>query len=102
MEAEKLQSGKLPPTSQEMLHKVWKTQGTRGLFTGLESQIMRDGPFYAFFFGSYEICVHLLKDRFPQMPEEAAFFVAGGLAGMIGWGLVMPADVPKSIIQASW
>ena len=62
---------------------------------------MRDGPFYAVFFGSYEISVNILKTS-TLLPDEACFFISGGLAGMVGWGAVIPADGPKSIIQASW
>ena len=36
------------------------------------------------------------------MPEEMNFFVSGGLAGMMGWTLAMPFDVPKTNIQARY
>lgn len=38
-------------TSQEILKKMMKKQGLRSLFIGLDAQLMRDGPFYACFFG---------------------------------------------------
>lgn len=38
-------------TSQEVLQTMLKRQGVRSLFVGFDAQLMRDGPFYAFFFG---------------------------------------------------
>ena len=89
-----------PPAPNEfkMLRAVWSKQGPRGFYTGLEAQAMRDGPFYAVFFGSYEISVHLLR-QYTLLPDEATFFISGGIAGMVGWGAVIPFDGPKSIIQ---
>jgi len=55
---------------------------------------MRDGPFYMVFFGSYELNRAALL---PHLSDTAATFVAGGLAGMIGWTAVMPFDGPKSV-----
>lgn len=98
-------------SSGQLLMHVWRTRGLVGLFGGLEAQMIRDGPFYAIFFGSYELCVHWLRPLFREsgnkclgLPHEAAeagaVLVSGGLAGMFGWGAVMPFDGPKSIIQA--
>mmetsp|Transcript_11704 Transcript_11704/g.43611 ORF Transcript_11704/g.43611 Transcript_11704/m.43611 type:complete len:301 (-) Transcript_11704:1350-2252(-) len=89
-------------SSWQVTQRIWQTRGLPGFFAGLEAQIMRDGPFYAFFFGSYELFGHLMKTYTPAVPDEARFFLAGGLAGMAGWAAVMPADVPKSIVQTNW
>mmetsp|Transcript_16045 Transcript_16045/g.37243 ORF Transcript_16045/g.37243 Transcript_16045/m.37243 type:complete len:139 (+) Transcript_16045:771-1187(+) len=68
----------------------------------LPPKIMRDGPFYMVFFGSYELMNSYLLTSFPALPSEASNFFAGGMAGTFGWAAVMPFDGPKSIIQASW
>jgi len=86
--------------AKEMTMHVLKTQGVRGLFVGLGAQFARDIPFYAFFFGTYELSLRLLKDH-TSIPSEVAYFTAGGLAGVVGWAAVMPIDMAKSIIQTT-
>lgn len=87
--------------SKQITQMILKRQGIRGMFTGLESQVMRDAPFYAVFFGSYDLGVALLK-KHTSLPDPAIFFITGGVVGPLGWAVVMPADVPKTIIQTSW
>jgi hypothetical protein len=53
----------------EMLRHVLKTQGVRGLFVGLGAQFARDIPFYAFFFGTYELSMRQLKVGLCQCQE---------------------------------
>jgi hypothetical protein len=90
-----VKAGETAPSTSEMLALILKRQGAlKGLFNGLDAQLMRDGPFYMVFFGSYELNRAALL---PHMPDTAATFVAGGLAGMIGWTAVMPFDGPKSV-----
>ena len=88
------------PTVGETLGAVLRKQGVvRGLFNGLDAQIARDVPFYMVFFGGYELSRAALE---PYMPPEAATFVAGGLAGVVGWACVIPLDSPKSVVHAGW
>lgn len=89
-------------TSDEVTKRVWTRRGATGFFAGLEAQIMRDGPFYASFFGSYDLFCYLMATYLPMIPEELRYFTAGGLAGMAGWAFVMPADVPKTLVQQNW
>jgi len=88
------------PTMQEMIAGILRTQGVPGLFTGLHAQFLRDVPFYFSFFGSYDVCVHLMKQN-TSLSDEAVYFIAGGLAGQIGWAVTMPFDVIKSRIQTA-
>mmetsp|Transcript_20212 Transcript_20212/g.41217 ORF Transcript_20212/g.41217 Transcript_20212/m.41217 type:complete len:297 (+) Transcript_20212:58-948(+) len=89
-------------SSAEIFRKMMKKQGIRSIFTGFEAQIMRDAPFYAFFFGSYDLLCYTFRTMVPSMPEELNFFLSGGFAGMLGWTAAMPFDVPKTNVQASW
>jgi solute carrier family 25 carnitine/acylcarnitine transporter 20/29 len=100
--ANAVKSGEATPSAYDVALRIWREQGARGFFHGLDAQAMRDGPFYMLFFGGYEVSVLTLKKLIPALPDEANFFISGGLAGMLGWGAVMPFDGPKSIIQASW
>jgi len=94
--------GKVGASSSDIYKKMIKTQGIRSLFVGFDAQIMRDAPFYAFFFGTYELNCYLFRTYVPSMPEELNYFLSGGFAGMLGWAAAMPFDVPKTNVQASW
>ena len=50
--------------------------GFSGLYTGISAQILRDIPFYCFFFGTYELSCRILKDYW-QLPESATYFISG-------------------------
>jgi hypothetical protein len=93
-------AGEQAMNAGEMTRHVLKTQGVRGLFVGLGAQFARDIPFYAFFFGTYDLSVRLLRER-TSVPAEASYLIAGGMAGVAGWAAVMPIDMAKSIIQTS-
>ena len=67
----------------------------------LAAQMMRDGPFYMIFFGTYEITKRALVAG-AGASDTAAAFVAGGLAGQLSWLTVIPFDGAKSVVQASW
>lgn len=85
----------------QMARHVLRTQGIRGLFVGLGVQFARDIPFFAAFFGTYETVVNQGKESWHEVPLEALYFMAGGLAGVVGWAVVMPIDMVKSIIQTA-
>jgi len=86
--------------------EIWKQmvakQGMRSLFIGLDAQLARDASFYAVFFGGYELSCYLFRTYVPSMPDELNFFISGGLAGMFGWTIAMPFDVPKTNVQARY
>jgi Mitochondrial carrier protein len=68
----------------------------------LDAQLARDSSFYALFFGGYEMNCYLFRTYVPSMPEELNYFLSGGFAGMFGWALAMPFDVPKTNVQARY
>ena len=86
--------------------QIWKQmqakQGYRSLFIGLDSQLARDSAFYAVFFGGYELSCYMFRTHVPSMPEELNFFISGGLAGVFGWCVAMPLDVPKTNVQSRY
>lgn len=94
--------GSAEASSADVYKKMIKKHGMRSLFVGFDAQIMRDMPFYAFFFGTYELNCYLFRTYIPSMPEELNYFLSGGFAGMLGWAAAMPFDVPKTNVQASW
>jgi hypothetical protein len=62
-------------SSQEILRKMVNRQGIRSLFVGFDAQLCRDAPFYAFFFGSYEMFCYGFRTFVPTMPEELNYFM---------------------------
>lgn len=81
-----------------VVKQIMKTEGVRGMFRGFATQITRDIPFYASFFGSYEVLCMLLQ-KYTELPDTAVYFVSGGLAGQIGWVVSIAPDSVKSQIQ---
>mmetsp|Transcript_33534 Transcript_33534/g.81067 ORF Transcript_33534/g.81067 Transcript_33534/m.81067 type:complete len:210 (-) Transcript_33534:781-1410(-) len=67
--------GNMEASSSEIYKKMIKRQGIRSLFVGFDAQIMRDAPFYAFFFGTYELNCYLFRTFIPSMPEELNYFM---------------------------
>lgn len=89
-------------SSTDVYRQMVQKQGLKSMFVGLDAQLMRDAPFYAFFFGSYELSCYIFRKYVPSMPDELNYFISGGLAGMLGWTAAMPFDVPKTNVQARW
>lgn len=89
-------------SSNHVLKKMLKRQGVKSLFCGLDGQLMLNGAFYAVFFGSYDLNCYLFRTHVPNMPEELNYFLSGGFAGMMGWCVSMPFDVPKTKVQSGW
>jgi hypothetical protein len=89
-------------TSESIVKTMIQRQGYKSFFVGLEGQLLRDASFYAFFFGSYEVFTYLFRTQLPSMPDELNYFMSGGFAGMLGWTMAMPFDVPKTNIQARY
>jgi solute carrier family 25 carnitine/acylcarnitine transporter 20/29 len=67
--------GNVNSSSMEVCRRMIERQGMRSLFVGFDAQIMRDMPFYAFFFGTYELNCYLFRTYVPSMPEELNYFM---------------------------
>ena len=90
-------------TSKQIMTQMQQKQGRiAGFCVGLDAQLARDSSFYAVFFGGYEMFCYLFKTYIPTIPDELNYFISGGLAGMLGWTVAMPLDVPKTNVQASY
>jgi len=89
-------------SSMDIIKSMFQKQGAKSFLTGFDAQLSRDAAFYAFFFGSYELCCYFFRTNVPSMPDEVNYFLSGGLAGMMGWTVAMPFDVPKTNVQSKW
>ena len=86
-----------------VLRSVLARDGAAGMFRGLASVIVRDIPYNAFFYGSYEtFCTACMRiaavSRREDLPLHHIFF-SGGLAGICGWTLILPLDVRRGHAQ---
>lgn len=77
------------------LKDIYGSQGTRGIFRGFGSTILRDMPGFGAYFASYE---YLTRREGPV--STGTMLLAGGIAGVISWVVVYPIDVLKSRLQA--
>eukprot|EP00164_Ancoracysta_twista_P003618 GFYU01004847.1.p1 GENE.GFYU01004847.1~~GFYU01004847.1.p1 ORF type:complete len:317 (+),score=40.50 GFYU01004847.1:93-1043(+) len=92
----------------DVVAKAFRSGGFRGLFVGWSCMIMRDVPFNASFFGSYETTRHLLAKLSTEYRGVTKtvddlnaweLLLAGGVAGTFGWSVAFPFDVCKSRAQ---
>ena len=90
--------------TMDVVRQVLREEGVTGLWRGLGALWARDIPFNCVFFGSYEAyCAGLCTLTGASGKDDlgpAHIFLAGGLAGMTGWGAVIPADTIKSRLQS--
>ena len=64
-------------TMSQMTTHIFRNHGVSGMYRGFASQVLRDVPFYASFFGSYEIFCQMMK-RHTTLEDPAIYFLAGG------------------------
>lgn len=61
----------------KIVSNIVKREGVLGLWRGYLPQLLRDVPFYASFFGSYDILCHLLQ-KSTDWSEASIYFISGG------------------------
>ena len=88
-------------SSGQIIKQMIKANGYRSLFAGLDAQLARDSLFYAVFFGGYELFCYSFRTHVPSMPNDLNYFLSGGFAGMLGWLVAMPFDVPIKTAPAA-
>jgi hypothetical protein len=62
---------------REVIRRLVQRDGLRGFYTGFASQVIRDIPFYASFFGTYDLMCRMLKAR-TNWSDASIYFTAGG------------------------
>lgn len=82
------------------LISIWRSEGVRGLYSGLLATVARDAPFSGIYFMFYTRIKGLAKYelRSPEL-NPAETFVCGALAGVFASILTQPADVVKTRLQ---
>lgn len=79
---------------------IIRARGLRGMYRGYVSQLYRDIPASASYFAIFEFASFYSHKHLPYLNSQFINFVAGGLAGVLSWTLIMPLDVIKSRVQA--
>ena len=70
------------------------------MYRGLITQFYRDIPASAAYFTIFEFSSFYGHKHIPSLKSQVINFVAGGLAGVLSWTLIMPFDVMKQRVQA--
>ena len=70
----------------DCFRSIYRKEGFRGYYRGMNSTILRDVPSYGAYFASYELFSRwfLPKDEEVSFPTLRLLF-CGGLAGVCGW-----------------
>jgi len=81
---------------------ILSNYGIRGAYQGVSATIIRNIPFRASYFGTYEFT----RSRLASPGEDrnhlhwSKLLFAGGMAGMVQWFISYPLDVIKSSMQS--
>lgn len=82
------------------LSSIWKTEGSKGLYSGLAATIVRDAPFsglYLMFFSEAKKAVKAGLGANELNPGQT--FVCGVIGGILASVVTQPADVVKTRVQ---
>jgi len=89
-------------TVPECFKYILKNYGIRGAYQGVSATIIRNIPFRASYFGTYEFTRSKLvsegEDR--QHMHWSKLLISGGMAGIVQWFISYPLDVIKSSVQS--
>ncbi|KAL5018408.1 hypothetical protein ScPMuIL_004130 [Solemya velum] len=82
------------------LVNVYKTEGIRGLFSGVSATLLRDVPFSGLYFMFYSQLNKLFSFSVPDHSDlPSAHFVCGLCSGAFASFVTQPADVVKTHMQ---
>ncbi|KAM5298250.1 solute carrier family 25 member 48 [Ctenodactylus gundi] len=79
---------------------IVRTEGLAGLYRGASAMLLRDIPGYCFYFIPYVFLSEWITPEVCTGPSPCTVWLAGGVAGVISWGIATPMDVVKSRLQA--
>ena len=85
--------------SVQCLYVIGREQGLKGLYRGLLSTLVRDGPGFAVQVGTYEYLVRLkgINGNEERLLYSCLF---GAICGCFGWTSIYPIDTIKTEFQA--
>jgi len=77
--------------------QIWRAEGMRGIFRGLNITIAREIPAFGLYFSSYEAMTR--RGDATKPISTVHMMTAGGCAGMCSWLFTYPIDFVKSRLQ---
>jgi len=104
-----------PVSTRQMLRRIVKQDGIRGLYRGITATGLRDIGYGYYFFAYEATCRYFSQPVYPhhntglfQNIESdlravpwPALLLAGGIAGVAGWIMTFPFDLVKTRIQTT-
>ena len=97
-------NGRVYSSPWDAFRKILREGGTRGLFKGFETTLVREVPGFAAYFAAYEyLCKLIIRNSGNGVTMDnlspLTLCLAGGFSGIIAWVASYPADVVKSRLQ---
>lgn len=85
----------------EVIRHILKTEGINGMRRGLGITVSRELVSSGFYFATYEWMIQWFRGPNKRIDELTSMHMvlAGGISGMLSWGINYPIDVVKSRIQ---
>ncbi|CAH2329489.1 mitochondrial glycine transporter [Pelobates cultripes] len=83
------------------LNNIYKTEGPRGLFTGLTATLLRDAPFSGIYLMFYTQAKKIVQHEIDPAFSSLQNFGCGIMAGIMASVATQPADVIKTHMQLS-
>jgi len=82
---------------------LYRTGGIHRCYRGFWIQAMRDLPVSGTYFCTYNLLyAQMMHNNLTDRHGIFANLMAGGIAGVISWSIIVPLDVVKSQIQADY
>lgn len=78
------------------IRDIVSTHGVKGLYKGCCSMIIRDIPGYVIYFLPYFYLCKLFRKKDEYQTRPVGLILAGGLSGVLSWGIMHPIDTIKS------
>ena len=85
-------------TLMQAFRSILRTEGFAGFYSGFSSTIVRNVPYNALHFASFEICKSILLTHL-AMPAGARDMISGSIAGALTALLTTPLDVINTHLQ---
>lgn len=83
--------------SIDCVTRIYKEMGVRGFYgSGGLAMVIRDVPGYVFYFLPYAFLCKLFSREGESTAGPLGLMMAGGLAGVLSWGVMHPVDTVKS------
>ncbi|XP_069510472.1 mitochondrial glycine transporter [Ambystoma mexicanum] len=83
------------------LRNIYRTEGSRGLFSGLSATLLRDAPFSGIYLMFYTQGKRILPQERDPLISPLVNFGCGVVAGILASMATQPADVIKTHMQLS-